>query len=1447
MAVEYKFKPYTPTNLKMATTPKATQDKTLSSLQSQKTNLEARLRAEGINPDTLGGEFDNRNLIEKALNLKPNQGFLFDFIEVINRPVEAIKGAITAGADGETIFEGAWKGLSGQEVQTGREALSKLGLDTSELPGFMKFALDVGVDIALDPLTYLPAGFFVKGLKKLSRVGSQTITTVAKEVVSNSLQVAGGILKRAQAGEDAAKVLIKTADELAEAAEAGLKYSGAGGDAERLARNSYDSAIKSHLDKNGLGALKDDYKVIIEGTTRSGRGNLKDLAVYYRVVDDAGVERWVKINKIEVKDIMKGGAFGVTGALGLEDFGRESAERIMGKNGARFVQKLEALDPVGASVVKDNIDKFFKGEGSLGSLLNVRKYGQETVTNVKRVLTDLFFEDLTQAGVTHLSFRIADNKIISMSLDNAKKYLKVTSAGISIKRTGAAGQAINRVKNFLKLGDDVITTGKASGLKKGTTGRVIKAAKGAGTKAYALENSHIVIKGLSDDEAAKLVGQVISDGSGTTKVTKAVRIDEDTVSIVTSSTKKLGETANVDLMSSIDLLDESGARMTEEALAALDETDVLTENLLRPGQASETITETLTLAGRAREGQFGSLVQRIARAYKNFEVNFKLTFGLYAGLSPEAASAIKKAYGENLFELERRSARLAEIQRKLIEIDPEAGVLLGELIEAGARLVDGRIVRLARRMGKSDFLDYALKRAEDGLEIVLPSFADDAAKLNFLKDLNKLYQEAYSVTDDFFEVATGAKGGVVLKYKGDPTELKEIVKFYNERQMVRPTTEYVAFGEKSLSKKAQNLILGNEQLVRDYANLSEEILKELVDVAGFDNLPLELSGQIGYMRHKMSQDAFKKLQESYPQVKSLFAKPGSDALRKRTFIGSAEEVNAALRDFMNLDIDLIDTNAFNAMEDLIKIAQRKLDQNRVLEIILTQTGKEGDQLLKVVANTQEAGRNLSPYDRMFKDFKEEFPALYKNLSPSAQSRLDDYFKAQGYGADKAIVMNKSAHNILKGAEKAYIDLPGFVKIYDKFLNTWKGVTLVSPGFHLRNMFGNMFNSYAVGMGVADQGIYLTKAITELEEFQKIGKKLAQGLDISPAEREVFDLVRGYFEQGVAQTHRGIRDLEQVKEAVAQTIKGSKLKTGYNNVVRFNFNVAEKMDDIQRFALYRWSLDKTGDSIKAAKTVAESLFDYSALTPFEKDYMKRIFPFYTFMKNNFIFQSKNIFANPRQYARLGRSYKYAIEDLAGYSPDDLPDYASENMWIPIPMTVKKNDKKAIAFLKANLPLSDFTEFVENPFKKGVISLTAPVKLLIEFGAGRDMFTGAPLTTFPGQTNAMEAGTGVLPGLRDSRGNLTLTQSPIAQKILNDIGLRVPINVASVGVDLIDTLAGYQGGSEGLGDFMARAGIVGIQETERLELTRLYQDLEKLRELKKYYEQETGNQLPVLPRG
>jgi hypothetical protein len=1371
------------------------EEKTLKALQSQRENLDARLRAEGIDPDTLGGEFDNRNLVEKALNLTPDQGFLMDFFEVIDRPVQAVKQAILAGTEGESVLKGFWEGVSGQEEVTGADFVSQITGGYKPASGVGEFLLNIGTDIALDPLTYLPAGFFIKRFSALGKIGAKEVT---EEVVQAAVK---------SVAQEAADKFVK--------------------DTVKAAQALVDDAASS------INNLEDGIREVLKKEMTSNVRNIYLFDEAYDSVDD--IVDAVKSGKIkqpllekrikQMEDLFSG-AYKPTGAAASEaEFYR------------KIYKQIEKLDPNIKVILNKSSDRFddvaifyktqINGKTSLVKVDGIEVKRMLDVGKKGTKSSPAFFSNIVMNAS-------ADGKTIVFGAKSSlsarvQNIMKSTFADISIKvgnKTMSLEEAIATASKAFKAGDTATKNTYAKAIKN-----FFKTADDASKVKLAT-----MFKEIS--ESSRIGFTFIDNGTGGKLIDVADNLDLfDEVFDVMFETKN-----NFQMRFRTGFNIRAGANFD----AVPNQINNLLERFVQRPGGTEEVTRIWTLARRAREGEFGRIAQAVSKAYKKVETTLKTNLNLYSGFDKETQKLIKRAMGENLFELERRSARLSEIKQALIKIDPEAGELLGEIIEAGAKLTpDGRIIKLKRRMGMSDFLDYVLKRTQDGAEILLPKFPNEAAKKNFLQTLNKLYQDSASAADDLFEVVEKG-GGTALKFDGDSTTIKDIIKYFNDSELInRQVPDYVLFGERALSKKAQAFLKANAGQIDEYKNLSDEIVQELVDVAGFENLPKELMDQIGYMRHMMTQEAYKGLQRQLPEVASIFAKRGSDTLRKRTFIGSAQEVNAGLREFMGLDIDLFDPNAFNAMEDLIKVAQRKLDQYRVLDVILKSKGVNGEDLLRVVDNTRDAVKNLkTDYDVVFKSFQEEFPALYKNLSPSGKQRLDEFFKAAGASDKTAVMMNKSAHSVLKGAEKAYVDLPEFVKLYDKFLNTWKGVTLVTPGFHMRNLFGNMFNSYAVGMDLASQSKYLTTAVTELDEFQKIGKKLAQGLDITPQEQEIFDLVKNYFENGTSQTHRGIRDLEQLKSTIDVNAAG-KIKSGYNKALRFNFNVAEKMDDVQRYALYRWSLDKTGDAAKASQKVAEALFDYSALTPFEKDYMKRLFPFYTFMKNNFVFQAKNIFANPKQYARVGRAYNYAIEDLAGYDPDNLPDYATENMWLPIPMTVNKNDKKAIAFLKATLPLSDFTELVENPFRKGVVSITAPVKLLIEFGAGRDMFTGAPLTSFPGETNAMEEGTGVLAGLRDRRGNLTITQSPIAQKILNDIGLRTPINLASTGVDIIDTLAGYQGAPENLGDFMARMGLVGIQEVEKIDLTTLYQDLEKLRELKKYYEQETGNQLPVLP--
>jgi hypothetical protein len=1363
MAVEYKFKPYTPQNLKLAT-PQASltqQEKTRRSLEKQRENLDARLRAEGIDPGTLGGDFDNRNLIEKALNLKPDQGFLMDFFEIINRPVEAVKGALSAGVSGENILEGAWEGISGQETISGSELLKQTtGIEPETKVG--KFIADVGTDILLDPLTYLPAGFFIKGFKKLTNKTEKIIINISSETQ------------------------------------------------ERLAQELFQEYGENFLEKAALNPLDD--RVFLKGETAqylSGKARTKFNKETGRTIQ----KEVVFLDSVRWQEFKKG--LKIDSSIAAEFEAVEHLKPIfdgLGNAGDYEVIATVTSNHLDDVIILKKVDgtKYYTKVGSVDSKFLGQRLGGAVKT------TSSTFKVGKNAGGREVLEFGSGTKMAKKSAEVQEQFFN------SIRNI--------RTKNGGNLSDDILNL-----IKKG------RGEKGTNTinlfKNTPVEEHDKLRRLLVDFSKQNDVGLLyVTDLSGDPNRWMFFDFEEVLDNLDWSeSAFEITKSNGVDqfrlfprIKVDVAAIQESGKFFMPEDLGRMF------------GQYNMEVNLTLIDRLSQKTGLLGST----GKALQKTKQTIKSFFNLTGDFTDSGKLAFKQIEGQAGVFMQRQSARLASLQKQIIQKYPDSGKYISELFEAGAYLDEatGTVKTMARDYGTEDFLGYVRKRVSDGVDIPIPQFADEAMKLNFSNYMNDLADRAIGI-DDMFQVVT-QNGATGLKFTGTDANLKEIMTYF---KTFPPTDAYIHFGTKRLSKEAEALMRNAPEELKQLNSLMDDVLGTLVKEGGFDNLAPELAGKIGYMRHMMTKGAYESLQLTAPGVASKFAKPGMDVLSQRTFLGSIDEVNAALKEFYKLDMDLFDPNAFNAMENLIKVTGRKVEQSKMLDLILNSVDNQGNKFFKVVDNTQVVRKELAPNQLMVKSFEEEFSALFKNLSPSSQTQLKATMKQMGFAKDKALVLNRSAHGILKRVEKAYIDLPQFVKTYDNFLNFWKGSTLISPGFHLRNLFGNSFNSYAVGMDLAAQSKYGLIAMKELDTYNQLLKKIAEGGTLSVAEEATFKTVKQFMESGLVQSHRGVRDLEMVKEAVEEALQTSTLgsvKKGYNNLVRFNFNVAEKIDDVQRYMLFRWSMDKTGDIGKASRTVSEALFDYSHLTAFEKDVMKRVFPFYTFMKNNFIFQAKNIFNNPKAYARTGRAYKYYLEDISGYGPDDLPDYATENMWIPLPITVTRGDKDSIAFLKANLPLSDFTELVENPFKKGVTSISAPIKLPIELGIGRDLFTGAPLTAFPGERNRLASGEGVFSYLRDERGSLAATQNPVIQKIANELGLRTFLNAGTIGLDIFDTLAGYQGPKEGLADFTQRLGLTGVQTMDNIELTELYQDLERLRELKKYYEQETGNQLPPL---
>jgi hypothetical protein len=1552
MAVKYRFNPYAPEYMKVPKPGQPLDDKqkAIKSLEAQRANLDERLAG-------LGKEGDSRTLIEKALNLKPDAGILSNFIDVINRPVEGVKGLVSAAIDKDPTTDAlteAKRGISGERGMTSftKEILEPLlNIDSTQLQPAVKLAFDIGGDILFDPLTYVPAGAFTKLGKKIFKIGSRTVPSQLIDAVYSARRIY--LDELAKKGGVAASKVIKSADEMADLVNAARKlddifeesiktgkklpdtFNKKGFIGEIGVRKHFEDFVKRLARKAGLA---DDAIVvlqqgdeIIKGTTRKA----KDLGVYVKYIDpDTNITHFVRVAQAETKTISQGlYKAGKAYATNTRILARDVDLFLAGKLpkragnqqlGRRFLNKVGNIDIAvkgadGKRVVKKIAQVLKDGQGP-DALNNLLKFGQkkgayatEAVrSSVEKAVKDLFFDDLAASGVNYLAFRYGTGAtdIATLSLTSARKYTRMSASIKPVVQTtissadnlrmafpssisstdfiSFAKPRASTVQNLAKSGlTDVVTAAKAK-LKSGK--QYIKMTKRPG-----VDLSEII-------KVAKEKGRVI-DNVGEIQIERILKVGSGDTDLLIEVTK-IADPAQTQFVSQLDLVDDAGKIINNKpAFDTLDETGTFFENVMKDQSANVQEVSLLARLANTKEAVEAGVALKVpvlTPAANMLRESLKVIKGAFnkgVNFTREQIEALSRISGKSANFASEKSAQLVELGKKLNQIDGLSEDIVTQIVESGAKLTEKGY--LSRRVYSTEELitNIFINARDGGRRVFLPQIRTALQRKQIQNAINAAYRQVFGNADDVFEIVEKA-GSYLVKTVGD-FDARAFTKNGVLRRFLAQngddyTKKILNFGKYEFDDNVVKLWRENADLIEGYKSVRDDLVNVLKDELGFARMSEILEGKQGYLRHILTKDALDAQKVLAVTDTSRYVSDGLDLLKQRKYLGTADEINKAFLAFHdNVSANVFDMNIQNSLEDLIQVTSQRLEQHKTLELILKQSDKSGKSFLQVIDDTEEAASIVGKdFKVLGKNFKDEFKNLFSGLDPRTKEVLDTYIKNAGMKVrGKKIIIQNAAYSYLAQLDRAYLDLPQFVKNYDKFLNTWKSVTLVSPGYHLRNLIGNSTNSYLAGMNFAQQTRYggvafrdfgrfkqlktqiagltpadITQRIARLgdkaEEFTKrlrftgqinrpatwsIDDLVAIGFDRKQVESYRF--VQDFMESGAAQSHKGVRDLEGVKR-FTRTGKKSPVK----EVVRLNYNLAEAADDYQRYMLYKWAYDKSLSASKglnpaeailkaqgdAATKVAEALFDYSHLTNFEKKYMKRLFPFYTFFKNNLIFQAKNLIKNPGRYATLGRAYKGITEEMGGMSIDDMPDYMRENMWLPLPIKVRKDDKESIAFLKSNLPLSDFLQFVENPFREGANFITTPVKMFFEFGTNREVFTGRAF-----QGRIPRAKSGAVPFLRGPDGTLSF-QSGAMQKFAQDMGLRVPMNYASVFLDLLDTVGGSQSFGEGTTDFFKRMGLVGVQTQESLQLTALYQELERLRNQRKDYEARTGLKLPPKQR-
>jgi len=289
---------------------------------------------------------------------------------------------------------------------------------------------------------------------------------------------------------------------------------------------------------------------------------------------------------------------------------------------------------------------------------------------------------------------------------------------------------------------------------------------------------------------------------------------------------------------------------------------------------------------------------------------------------------------------------------------------------------------------------------------------------------------------------------------------------------------------------------------------------------------------------------------------------------------------------------------------------------------------------------------------------------------------------------------------------------GFVKTFDTGQNFWKKWTLGPfPAYHFRNMIGNTWNNYLAG--VVDPTVY-TKAAS-------IQRRVHTKAKLTPWEQKIIQRAEGLgvLERGWFKTVLGSEAPPSMTKRAGQwAIKPAEAGLKVGRQIENNARLAHFIDKVNK----GWNFDE------AAMSVKKYLFDYTELTPFEMNVMRRLMPFYTWSRKNVPLQIEHIIKRPGK--TIAPVEKARRELAVGKEPERkyLPEWLQERY----PFRVGKPEKGVARYfpLESWLPIADVGKLARPG--QAIAELISPAfKLPTELLMNRSFYFEKPIQKYPGE--------------------------------------------------------------------------------------------------------------------
>ena len=292
---------------------------------------------------------------------------------------------------------------------------------------------------------------------------------------------------------------------------------------------------------------------------------------------------------------------------------------------------------------------------------------------------------------------------------------------------------------------------------------------------------------------------------------------------------------------------------------------------------------------------------------------------------------------------------------------------------------------------------------------------------------------------------------------------------------------------------------------------------------------------------------------------------------------------------------------------------------------------------------------------------------------------------------------------------------GFLQYFDTVQNFWKKWTLGPfPAYHFRNMIGNTWNNYLGGVSP-----------THMVEAGKIQLKHSRKQALTSWERKIIKRAEalGVLERGWFGTVLGTEGAPTLtKKAGKWAVKPAEAGLRVGRQIENNARLAHFIDKVRK----GWSYDE------AALSVKKYLFDYSELTPFEINVMRRLMPFYCWSRKNIPLQIEHILKKPGKTIAPVEKVRRGLAMGAEPERKYLPEWLQERMAFRVG---KPEAGKARYFpLESWLPIADVGKLAR-PMQAFMELVTPAVKLPVELLMNKSFYFDKPIRRYPEERKKM----------------------------------------------------------------------------------------------------------------